>query len=343
MSKANQAENEQPRGKKAFVTGATGFLGINIVKQLLEQNWEVTVLHRETSNTTFLNRFNVKSVIGSITKKDSVLKAMPQDVDAVLHVAGDTNTWKLKNDEQTKNNVDGTKNMVEVAIAKGAKKFIHTSTTSAWGRITGEVDENTPQHGLDSWINYEYSECAGEIEALKGLESGLDVVVMNPGGIIGPYDTSTWGRLFFMLRDNKLLSIPTGEMNFAHAHEVARAHIIAIDKGRRGERYILGGVHSSFEELIKEIGILLKKKIMPLRSIKSISYLVAYILQGISYVTKKEPIYSPEGIAITHYSTINFKSDKAINELGFKMIPVKESVKDCYNWLLKEGYLKERK
>jgi nucleoside-diphosphate-sugar epimerase len=176
----------------AFVTGGTGFIGLNLVELLVNQGWDVTALHRPTSN---------------------------------------------QNARQNAINIDGTRNVVEAAVSRGVGTLIHTSSISAWGRVSGTVTEATPMLGKDSWINYERSKHLGELEALKGMERGMKVVVMNPAAVAGPYDATTWGRLFFLLRDNALPAAPPGRITVGHVHDVVGAHLAAVTEGRDGERW----------------------------------------------------------------------------------------------------------
>ena len=114
--------------KTAFVSGASGFIGVNLVKELLAVGWDVTALHRERSNLDYLSRFPARRVVGDITNLASLKVAMPEGVDAVFHVAGNVSFDSAGNDAQNKDNIHGTSNMVDCALAKGAKRFIHTSS-----------------------------------------------------------------------------------------------------------------------------------------------------------------------------------------------------------------------
>ena len=202
--------------KTAFVTGGTGFLGINLIRALCEKNWSVTALHRPTSNLKYLKDLPIKLAEGSITAKASLEKAIPQNTEVVFHLAGDTNMWSKNNARQTAINVDGTRNMIDVSVAKGVATFIHTSSISAWGSATGLIDENTSQQAENSWINYERTKWLGEQEALKGIEKSLKVVIINPGSIVGPFDTNSWAKMFFALRDGQVPGVPPGDNSFVH-------------------------------------------------------------------------------------------------------------------------------
>lgn len=324
--------------KKAFVTGGTGFIGINLVKELAARDWDVTALHRPTSDLSTLKTLPVNLAEGTITELSTLQQAIPKDTDVIFNLAGDTNMWSKNNDRQTEVNVTGTKNMVQASVEKNVATFIHTSSVSAWGKVTGTISEETPQKGNHSWVNYERTKWLSEREALKARNYGIKVVIMNPAMVVGPHDANNWGRLFFALRDNDLPGATRGNMSIAHVKEVAKAHISAVENGRDGENYILGGQNCTFAEfvsLIAEVsGISAQPKIIPAPILK----LVANIQAGISYFTGNKPDLTPE-LAKLMTRNVSYSSDKAKRELGYRIPPVKKSVQDCHQWLVQEGLL----
>jgi dihydroflavonol-4-reductase len=327
-------------GKTAFVTGGTGFIGINLIELLVDEGWEVTALHRATSDLTYLERLPISRVEGSITDRDSLENAIPEGTEVVFHVAGDTSFWSKKNAMQDAINIDGTRNMVEVSAKKGVQTFIHTSSNSVWGRATGVITEETRSDGKSSWINYERSKHLGEIEALKGVALGMKVVVLNPGDVAGPYDANNWGRLFFLLRDGALPAIGGGRVTLTHVHDVARAHLAAVDKGRNGERYLLTGKDHELTELASEMASLSGAKV-PRKAPSWVLKLYGRISIIVAAITGKEPDVTPElaEIATAHGAT--FRSDKAMRELGYRIQPMSVSVRDNFDWLVKEGLLEK--
>jgi nucleoside-diphosphate-sugar epimerase len=323
----------------AFVTGGTGFLGLHLVEQLSAAGWRVVALHRKSSNLTILSRFEPELVLGSINDRDSLRRGMPEEVDAVFHVAGNTSLWSGGNEQQTRDNVDGTRNVVEVAIEKKARRFVQTSSQSAWGhQDVVPFDENAPSHALESSIHYDRTKYLGELEVEKGIEHGLHAVLMNPGHIIGRYDAHNWSRMISLIVKGKLPGVPPGSGTFADAREVARAHIASLEKGRVGERYLLGGVDASYLEMVRIIGELtgvkVPKKTLPLFAIVALGR----VSQWGSYFTKKAPVVTPE-IAEGAARVAYFKSDKAIRELGYHVVPLEESLRECYEWMKSEGML----
>lgn len=324
--------------KTAFVTGGTGFIGINLIELLVEEGWEVTALHRATSDLTYLKRFAVTLAEGSITDRESLQRAIPEDTDVVFHVAGDTSFWSKNNAQQDAINIDGTRNMVEVAASKGVGTFIHTSSNSAWGRATGEINEETPQEGGRSWINYERSKYLGEREALRGVELGMKVVVLNPADTVGPYDANTWGRLFFLLRDGDLPGVASGAVSATHVHDIVRAHLDAVTKGRSGEIYLLAGKTCDMVDFVAEIARVSGAKV-PRQLPAWILKVYGRISVMIAAFTGKEPDVTPEIATMATTQGVTFRSDKAMRELGYRIQPRSVAIRDNYDWLVKEGLL----
>ena len=321
--------------RTAFVTGGTGFLGRHVVEQLAVAGWQVVALHRATSDVSGLKTYGgVRLAEGSITDPESLARAMPEGCDAVFHIAGNTSVWSGGNAEQTRDNVDGTRNVVEAAIAKRAKKLVHTSTQGAWGEVReSPFDETTPQRGGESWINYERTKYLAELEVMKGVERGLHACMLCPGHIVGRYDTHNWATIIKLVATEKLPGVPPGQGTWGAASEIARAHVAAVEKGRDGERYLVGGVHASYMEVVQLVARLTGKK-APRRTTPSwILRIIGRVSQWNSYFTHKAPTITPEIAAATARPPHLFKSDKAIRELGFRAVPLEEMFRDAYEWL----------
>ena len=170
-------------GRKAFVTGGTGFIGINLLELLIRNHWDVTVLRRPTSDTRWIRKLPVRFETGSITDLASLRRAVPDDTDVIFHLAGDTNLWRGNNDRQRSINVEGTANMVQIAEEKGVSVFIHTSSTSAWGTMSGKrVSEQLPQNGHASRVNYEVTKWEGEQIVLERAPASMKVVIQSCRG-----------------------------------------------------------------------------------------------------------------------------------------------------------------
>jgi len=275
-------------------------------------------------------------VVGAITDPGTLATAMPRGIDTVFHVAGNTNMWGARNAQQTHDNVDGTRNVVEAAIVRGARRLVVTSSISAYGPVSGVVTETAPSLAADSWINYERTKYQAQEIARAATSRGLEVVIMQPGAIMGPYDVGTWSRLFPLIRDGKLPGVPPAQLSFAHVREVARAHIVAADQGENGGQYLLAGTEASMLQLVQliagHLGVHAPSSEMPGWLLK----IVANLSDWASRITGKEPVMTPE-MASGFGTVITVPCTKAKTELGYQTVPLAEMVTDCYAWLKAEG------
>jgi nucleoside-diphosphate-sugar epimerase len=324
--------------KKAFVTGATGFLGLNLVEELCSAGYEVTALHRPASELRFLHRLSARRAIGSITDAATLADAMEAGVDVVFHVAANTNVWARNNARQTRDNVDGTRNMLNVAMAKGAKRFVYTSSCMVFGLAEGPFDEASPLLGRDSWINYILTKSLADDLVREAAARGLPAVVMRPAHIMGRYDRSNWATLVRLVAREELPGIPPGSGCFCNGRQVARAHIRAAERSADCEVFVLGGPQASFVELVRVIGEVTGKKV-PRRAVPgAVLRAAARVYAAIAAFTGKEPRATPEGVAMAVYD-LRVDDSKARNELGYTHVPLDETVRESYAFLRDEGLL----
>ncbi len=320
--------------KTAFVTGGSGFLGLNLLEQLIEAKWKTLVFDLSAPPEAFVQNEQIEYIQGDITDYAACEEALPDKVDAVFHLAGDTSHWKKGDQRQTRINVDGTRHMVNASLKRKAGKFIYTSSIAAYGFQPVRITEETVSTAENYWLNYFRTKRLAEIEVQKGIKKGLDGVILNPANIIGPYDFSGWSRLFGMINNGKLAGVPPGSATFCHVAEVARAHIMAYEKGRAGHNYLLGGVDASWFEFVQEIGKLLDRK-TPKPIPGFILRALGRASQWVSYLTGKEPDLTPEKTVLTS-SELICSSKKAIDELGYTPVPLVKMLEDCHDWMIKE-------
>jgi dihydroflavonol-4-reductase len=323
-------------GRAAFVTGGTGFVGLNLVKELMIRGWDVTALHRASSDLKLLKRFRPKLVVGELSDANSLIAAIPAGTDTVFHVAGNTNMWRGGNAQQTRDNVEGTRNVVEAALARHVRRLVVTSSISAYGPVDGEITEETPSLAAHARVNYQKTKWEAQELARAAVPKGLEVVIMQPGAIMGAYDIGTWSRLFVMVRDDKLPGVPPSMLTFTHVREVVAAHIAAADKGQNGGSYLLGGENRTMMDLVSEISKLLGKPQPTKETPLALLRVVAVLGDLASRFTGKEPPITPE-VASLMSRKVSVTSAKAQRELGYRVVPLKEMVKDCYDWMVAEG------
>ena len=327
--------------RTAFVSGGLGFLGRNLVEQLLADQWQVTVMDRDAnlpgSMPNDWQDAKVTLVQGDITNRHSCLKAMPEDLDCIFHIAASTSHWQRGDEVQDRINIDGTRNMVAVALAKKAKRFVHTSSIAAYGFQPGPVSEQSPSTAPTARINYFRSKHKAELEVRRGISKGLDAVILNPANIIGRYDTVSWARMFKQIADGSLKAAPPGYGSFCDAAEVARIHLQAYYNGVCGENYLLGGVDAGFAEVMAEMA-----RLLGCGAPKPVPAWILKVLGRVSYwgslVTGKEPALTPETAELTS-AILVCDSSKAMNELGFRAVPLADMLADSYQWLRSEGLL----
>jgi nucleoside-diphosphate-sugar epimerase len=178
-----------------------------------------------------------------------------------------------------------------------------------------------------------------EEEVRLGIAKGLAAVLLNPANIVGPYDLHNWSQLIRLAAAGKLSRVPPGRACFCHAAEVARAHIAAVERGRTGENYILGGVDATYTEAVEMIAEMLGRKVK-FKTAKPVLLLVAgRVLGWTSRITGKEPLVTPESAAFLSANLL-CRSDKAIRELGYRIVPLRKMLEDCHGWMVAEGLLK---
>ncbi|GAA6135796.1 SDR family oxidoreductase [Oceaniserpentilla sp. 4NH20-0058] len=326
----------------AFVTGATGFLGRNVVEQLILQGWQVTALYRTPCKQFSSDTLQLHWQQGDITDIDSLRAAMPPSVDAVFHLACDTQAWRLDRRQQYQTNVTGTENLCKVALEKRAIRFIHTSSIAVYGFHNGAVDENSEMRGMDCPVRYFRSKFLAEEVVREYIEKGLDAVILNPTAVIGPYDNRSWVKLFDCIKEDQLPGIPPGRKSFCYAPEVALAHIQAFILGRSGENYILSGPTTDFTEVFQILSAYMQHS-HPMYKLPS--WLVK--LRGLActlraLITQKEPDISLQN-AYVLCANVTAESEKAKRELQYKNhTSLNEMLGTSYEWWLSQQTNKQK-
>ena len=323
----------------AFVTGATGFVGSRLASELCSQGWEVHVLARPSSSLKDLGEAPVVVHHGDVADAASISKALPAGADAIFLVAASTNLWSRKNADQTRVNVAGTRNVLDAAVAAGARRFVHTSSFVTWGFQDTLITEESPRTGAFDWINYVRTKHESEQLVLDAARSGrIDAVVLNPGNVLGPGDRRNWSRLFRMIRLGKLPGAPPGGGNFCDVGEVARAHIRAWHQGGSAQRYLLGGEFASYLDVIRLAGSVLERRVPSGPTPAWLLTAGARLASGLAVFTGKEPDITPEAAAIVTH-TIRCDSSKAERELGYRSVPLEDMVRQTIDWMEGEGLL----
>ena len=321
--------------RTAFVTGATGFVGLNLVQVLQAEGWRVIACHRANSHLRRLQRPGLELRVADVLDLPALLAALPEQVDAVFHLAASINFWRPRNAEQSLINVQGTRHMVEAALQRKARHFIHMSSLAAWAPGQGDmIDESTPSRAQGHRVNYFRTKWLAEQEVLSAVPRGLPAHVLNPGNILGPYDSQTWARSFRMAKQRKLPFLPPGGGPFCHVRDVVRAAVAAVDRATVGERYVLGGVHATYAELFEHVCRLLNVPRPPVAP-AWLFVSLARLSDGWSRISRNEPDLTPDMAGVLGID-FDARSSKAERELGYQQTPFAQQVQDTFDWLRAE-------
>ena len=325
---------------KVFITGASGFIGGNLVRRLVDKGYTVKALLRPGSkiSTTLLNEVEV--VEGDILDFDTVLRGI-KGCGWVFHCAAAYKFWARDPRDIYKTNVDGTDNVLLAANVEGVERIVYTSTVGAIGiPEIGLGNECTPLDPHQVVGNYKRSKYLAEKIALKKAISGIPIVVVNPTAPVGPWDvkpTPTGKVILDFLKEKMPAYVQTG-LNFVDVSDVAEGHILAAIKGKIGERYILGNQNMSLLELFKNLQELSGRKRPRLQIPHWLAMGVGQIDDVIeNKILGREPKIPLEGIKMAQ-SHMYVSSQKAVDELGFPQNPVNEALYQAIQWFRDKGY-----
>lgn len=330
-----------PVSRLAFVTGATGFLGLNLVDQLCAAGWHVVAMHRHTASLSWLARFPVETVVGDLCMPETLLEAMPMECDAVFHVAADTSLWRARRKRQWQTNVMGTHRLLEAAQKRHARTFIYTSCWSTYGLHRTDVDtinEHVGQH-RQYRRHFDHTKALAEDAVRAANRPQFTTVILNPAYLVGPYDRDAFTHMLKLAHVGRLAGVPPGGAEFCHAGEVARAHIAAVDHGVGGENYLLGGVRASFVEMAQIVGQLTGQPV-PKRPMSQLSMrMSARLSVMLSALTRQEPDLTPDGArAMQRHPAVD--SALAEHDLGYRRIGLEEMLSDTYLWMKDTGLVR---
>jgi dihydroflavonol-4-reductase len=324
---------------RALVTGGTGFLGANLAEGLLKQDWQVRILRRTTSPLDAVKDLNIEHVIGDVTDLESLIAAM-KEVDVVFNVAAISQYWRNKSDLIYKVNVDGARNVFDAVQRSNVKRVVHTSTGAAVGIVRGRpANENDPFNLPPKRFAYGHSKWLTEEMVRARVKAGQDITMVNPTGIIGRRDIN-WisGSILREAAHHRVPVLPQGGVNFVAVQDVVAGHIAAVEKGRPGERYILGGENLLNRDTLtmacEIVGVKPPRFMQPRWSIP----IVAAILDLIAAIIGPRLPISGEQMRLTR-EFIWFDSSKAQRELGLPHTPVRQAMQECYDWYRTNNYL----
>ncbi|CAN5743332.1 NAD-dependent epimerase/dehydratase family protein [soil metagenome] len=329
-------------GDLTLVTGGSGFLGSAVVRALVARGVRVRALVRSTSPRGNFDGLACDVVVGDLTDRES-LKAAMKDVRYLFHVAADYRLWARDPAEIVRANVEGTINLMREALAADVERIVYTSSVAALrvAGATAPVDETaalTPEEAIGA---YKRSKTMAEraVEEMI-LRDVLPAIIVNPTTPIGPRDIrpTPTGRILLDAARGRIPAFVDTGLNFAHVDDVAEGHLLAFERGRIGERYILGGENLSLLQLLGTVAELSGRRAPRVKLPRLPLFPLAFAAEAMARLTGKEPLLTLDGLRMSRYRMF-FTSAKAERELGYRSRPCREGVADALAWFRTAGYL----
>ena len=329
---------------KILVTGASGHIGNNLIAELIKKQYDVRILVR-SDIPNYLTHFPLEVCKGDILRLESLYKAT-QDVDTVFHLAAKIAITNREEAVVRKTNIQGTQNVVDACLKNQVKKLVHFSSVHALipnfkpSNTAPIIDENSPL-ALESVNSYDQSKAYAEKIVHDSCKQGLHAVVLNPTGVIGPndYKLSLMGIAIIKIFKGCMPILVRGGFNFVDVRDVVQGAITAAEKGKSGERYILGGHDVNMHELVRLISIVKQKKMTTLFLPPSMLYYMAPFLEFFSKITNTQPLFTKYSIK-TLMKPPRVDCRKAENELGYKKTEIATTIHDTLHWFSLFGKIK---
>ncbi len=327
-------------GQRFFVTGGTGFVGANLIRHLLREGHEVIALARPQSRRTNLAHLPLQVVEGELT--DSALGNLMQGCQGVFHVAAHYSLWQKDREILYRSNVLGTRNVLACARQAGVERVVHTSSVAAIGVQGGEKGaDETYQSPVEKLIGaYKQSKYWAEQEAIAAVQSGQNVVIVNPSTPIGPWDikpTPTGDLVLRFLRRQMPAYVNTG-LNLIDVRDVAAGHWLAWQRGKTGERYILGHQNLSLREILQLLsditGLPAPQRTIPLWLPLTVAWVEEMMLAKLG----RSPSVPLDGVKMSA-QTMYYDASRAVKDLGLPQSSVKQALTDAVEWFISQGYV----
>lgn len=327
-----------------LVTGGTGFVGANLVRELLADGHTVRVLARPGGNRRALDGCRVEIAEGDLLDVASLRRAVA-GARHVYHTAADYRLWAPDVRVLYRANVDGTRHLLQAAAEAGAERIVYTSTVGAVGipKDGTPGDEATPVSLGDMVGAYKASKFLAERVADEWAARGAPVVIVNPSAPVGRWDvrpTPTGQMIVDFLNGKMIGTVDTG-LNIVHVQDVARGHILAAQKGRVGERYILGQRNLSLLEIFRMLSTMTGVPAPRFRVPYAVAWMAAAAMEGAALVTRRPPPVPLTAVRMAR-KRMFFSADKAIRELGLPQTPAETALADAVSWFTDHGYVKAK-
>jgi dihydroflavonol-4-reductase len=325
-----------------LVTGATGFIGANVTRLLLERGAEVRVLVRPTSDRGNVAGLPVEVALGDLRDPEALRRAV-RGCRRVFHVAADYRFWARDPAEIYRSNVEGTANLLEACLAEGVERVVYTSTVGTIGlaALPAPCDETTALLEGQVTSHYKRSKLQAEKVALSYASRGLPVVVVNPSAPVGPWDAkpTPTGQIIVDFARRKLPAIVDTGLNIVHVRDVAEGHLLAAERGRVGERYILGHRNMTLWEIVAELAEITGLPAPRARLPYAVAWAAGAVSTAVStWITHRPPAVALEAVRMARRRMF-FDASKAVRELGLPQTPVREAFGDAITWFAERGLI----
>ena len=326
---------------KAFVTGATGFVGSHVATVLAEQGAELRLLVRSGSDPKNIQQLNADRVVGDLCDPESIDRAMV-GCEVVFHVAADYRLWVRDPAQMYRANVEGTRTILQAARKNRVRRVVYTSSVATMGFTVknNPVDESSPV-SLENMIgHYKRSKYMAEEVAIAAGRDGIDVVVVNPSTPVGEQDIkpTPTGRIVVDFLKKKFPAYVDTGLNMVDVRECARGHVAAMEKGRSGERYILGGENLTLKQILDKLAAITGLPSPRVRlpyAVALASGVVDTVVTGV--VLRREPRVTIDAVRMGRKKMF-VSSAKAERELGWKSVPVDDALRRAVQWFTENGY-----
>ena len=327
-----------------LVTGAAGFLGSHVARQLVARGEEVRVLMRPSSSNRAISDLSLEYVTGDLRDAESLDRAM-KGVKRVFHVAADYRLWAKYSQDIYDSNVGGTKNLLSAAKRAGVEQLIYTSTVATIAVDRPELPNESTDARLDEMVgHYKRSKWMAEREVLQAAKDGLPVIVAMPTTPVGPWDwkPTPTGKIILDFLNGKMPGYVETGLNFVGVEQCAAGHLLVGEKGKIGERYLLGGENLSLKELLDTLAEITGLPAPSMKIPHGLALGVAYLETGFSRLLGKEPQIPVEGVKIAQHKMFVDVS-RAQRELGFQPGSVSDALERAVRWYQANGYVLPRR
>jgi dihydroflavonol-4-reductase len=326
---------------KALITGATGFLGSHVARVLAEQGADLRLLVRPTSDLRNISDLKAERVAGDLRDAASIETAV-SGCEVVFHVAADYRLWVRDPGEMYRSNVEGTRSLLEAARKQGVRRVVYTSSVATMGFTSnGTLADEASPVSLENMIGpYKRSKFMAEQVAIDAASSGVDVVIVNPTTPIGERDIkpTPTGRIVVDFLKRKFPAYVETGLNMVDATECARGHIQALEKGRTGERYILGGENLTLKQILDRLGAITGLKSPTVKLPYGFALATGVVDEMVTgRLLGREPRATIDAVRMGR-KMMFVRSSKAERELGWKTVPVDDALRRSVNWFRENGY-----